>query len=449
MARGPTPAQLAAARAQAGQYASQGRAVAKVAHQQRAQRVAAQQVSQQKRATRVAVSAQRRRTGGPAPILVRRREKVARVQRIAETPTAPGGTQAKARGPVRLHGPQPITSHPRPAEAKIIRQAAIEKAAKSKDVIFSRDPEVLKAAGFKKAGLGEKLAAAPLSAVGHAPADIAELATTTPSSIARLATTAVTHYKKVPGMLAAPYKQFAKDPSKFATERPVTSALMFAPSIKVPGLAAGRIARLAGKQTLERPTATLAGTTLRQQRIGSRSYFKRAAQAREDAGLPPRAIRQVSPTDVARKAVGKQRPTGPEPRISHSQIRTRVDEFYDRTKYHRADVERSALKQAKKRYAHLPKAERKLATADHLRLAQEGASQEIERRFGREFGSHWQVGEKGTVLKPKQATEGHLHESPADAKKIAERVPFEAQIREAGPGKQTVVPKVAHDRLVK
>jgi hypothetical protein len=51
----------------------------------------------------------------------------------------------------------------------------------------------------------------------------------TPSSIAKLASTAVHDPAKLPGMLAEPYKQLAKHPGKFLTEKPVSTLLMLAP----------------------------------------------------------------------------------------------------------------------------------------------------------------------------------------------------------------------------
>jgi hypothetical protein len=95
---------------------------------------------------------------------------------------------------------------------------------------------------------------------GNVPRDAAELVITTPSSLAKLATTAVHDPEKVPGMLAEPYKQLARDPGKFITEKPVSTLLMVAPAARVPTRAAGKAARLAGKQTLARPAKTLPGT---------------------------------------------------------------------------------------------------------------------------------------------------------------------------------------------
>ena len=78
---------------------------------------------------------------------------------------------------------------------------------------------------------------------------------------------------------------------------------MILPVAKVPGAAAGRVARTAGKQTLKREPATLPGTTLKAPRTGSRQAGRRALQARQDKR-------------------GK-------PRVSDDEINRMVDEDYD------------------------------------------------------------------------------------------------------------------------
>src|SRR4029077_19745298 len=118
--------------------------------------------------------------------------------------------------------------------------------------------------------------------ISNIPKDAAEIAVTTPTSIVKLGQTAVTKPEKVPGMLAAPYKELAAHPGKFISEHPVSAALMAAPVVRVPGRAAGRAARLTGKQTLARPTAHFPGTNLREQRVGSRDITVRAVQSAVD-----------------------------------------------------------------------------------------------------------------------------------------------------------------------
>ena len=130
---------------------------------------------------------------------------------------------------------------------------------------LERDMGKLKAAGFHAGGLEEKLAKVP----AYALKDAAELVVTTPTSLVKTAETAIKEPKKLPGQLIEPYKQVVKDPAKALLERPVSTALLFAPGAKIPGLAAGKAARVAGKQTLRRPDAVLPGTTIRQARTGS------------------------------------------------------------------------------------------------------------------------------------------------------------------------------------
>jgi hypothetical protein len=71
--------------------------------------------------------------------------------------------------------------------------------------------------------------------------DAAELGVTTPSSVAKLASTAATHPKKVPGMLAQPYIDLAKDPKKAISEHPVSTFLMFSRRSGFRGASPGRL----------------------------------------------------------------------------------------------------------------------------------------------------------------------------------------------------------------
>jgi hypothetical protein len=260
--------------------------------------------------------------------------------------------------------------------------------------------------------------------VGNAGRDTAELAVTTPSSVAKLASTAVHDPEKVPGLLAQPYKDFLKHPGKTAFEHPVSTALMLAPGVKLPGRAVGRVARAAGKQSLERPAATLPGTALKETRTGSRDAVVRKVQARKD-----------------RK--------NPHPKMSDEQVQRRVDEFFDAGQQHKRRVEAAASKQAKQRTKGKPKAVRRQETQEHLEGARGGAKRQVDRKFAEEFGSTWQIEPKsGAIVKPKTATKGVLHKDRAHADKIVERVPFDATVKEVN-GKFAVVPKVAAERLTK
>jgi hypothetical protein len=132
-------------------------------------------------------------------------------------------------------------------------------------------PGLSSVAAISDKALGTKILPGVKKAVKNAPADAADLAVSTPTSVAKLASTAVHDPEKVPGMLAEPYKQLAKHPGKFLTEKPVSTLLMLAPAGRGPGLAAGRVARVAGKQTLERTTATLPHTALKESASAART----------------------------------------------------------------------------------------------------------------------------------------------------------------------------------
>jgi hypothetical protein len=118
--------------------------------------------------------------------------------------------------------------------------------------------------------------------VGRSAKDAEEMAVTLPSSVAHLASTAVHHPEKVPGELAAPYKQLLKHPIETLNKHPLQTALMVAPAVRMPGRIAGKGLRIAGKQTLTRPAATLPGTAFKVTRTGSRDAIVRAVQSRTD-----------------------------------------------------------------------------------------------------------------------------------------------------------------------
>jgi hypothetical protein len=284
--------------------------------------------------------------------------------------------------------------------------------------------------------------------VQNIPADAAEIAVTTPSSLAKVGVTAATHPKKLPGMVAAPYKQLVKDPGKFITEHPVSSALMIAPVVRGPGLAAGRVARLAGKQTLARPSATLANTALQEARTGSRSVLKRAVQARNDASQGGTSM-------------------------TAADLQKRVDEFHDFSKQKTRQMQAGGAREAsdEARAQGLPKAARKAAMKERAKGARGGAKNVINRRFAHEFGSTHEVTPEG-VVRATNATKGTIHDTQASAQQVADtlnaqrqtiprgghglhqprrNVPTDVEytVRDAGGGQFAVVPKIAAERLVK
>jgi hypothetical protein len=258
--------------------------------------------------------------------------------------------------------------------------------------------------------------------VGNVPKDAAETVVATPTSLVKLADTAIHHPAQVPGMLAAPYKELAKHPLKTLTDHPVQTALMLDPALKVPGRAVGRVARVAGKQSLERTAKTLPGTALKETQVASRDALVNVVQKRRDAKAGPRTM-------------------------SDKDVQRRVDEFHDFATQKRAQAEASAHREAQRRFADLPKAERSQKIADHVQGARAGSKKTVDRRFGKEFGATWyRDPQSGAIVKPKNATEGHFHSSREDAQAIADKVPFEAVVRPVGKNEYAVVPKVAKDR---
>ena len=214
------------------------------------------------------------------------------------------------------------------------------------------DPRKLRKAGFAAPGALEKAVSSPkyaIKAISNIPKDVGELAIGTPTSIAHAAVEQAKAFDevrhgqvkkagkrelKLVKQQIEPYKQLAKDPLKFATEHPVTTALMVAPGAKVPKLAAGKTARVARvkSQSPERPPAVLPGTTLRQHRVGSRDANKRAKQAREDRKNPQPRIRTDRPLT---------RPI--------SELDRRVDEFEDWAQQQKVATVHAATRQEGKR----------------------------------------------------------------------------------------------------
>lgn len=259
--------------------------------------------------------------------------------------------------------------------------------------------------------------------------DAAELAVTTPSSVAHLVGTAVHDPKSLPGQLAKPYVDLAKHPVETAEEKPVTTALMVQPVVRAPGTVLGRVARATGKQTLARPAATLAGTALKETRTGSRDFFVRKHQAKEDAA-------------------------NPDPVMTDKDVQRRVDEHYDLGKHQTHAAVGDAVKSAKQANKGQPKPVKEAAVQAARDQAYESARLLGQERFAREFGATHQVGPGGGIVKPKVATEGHLHDTYQEARKVSGRLNGRGQparwvVRPAGVDKFAVVPKVAAQRLKK
>jgi hypothetical protein len=202
--------------------------------------------------------------------------------------------------------------------------------------------------------------------------DAAELLVTTPSSVAKLASTAVTHPKKVPGMLAASYINLAKHPVESLIDHPVSTALMLQPAVRMPGRAAGKVARVAGKQTLERPAATVPGTAMKEARTGSRDVVVRAAQSHRDKKNPP-------------------------PVMSTKDVQRRVDEHVDQSKHEARRIESRAVRAAKKATKGQPRDVRRDAMTQAREHAREVADAVAGERFAHEFGANGRLSSGAAV----------------------------------------------------
>jgi len=428
--RQPTRTQLRSTRAQGRYYGSQGRAVRRAAKVQ--QTLGPGHAVQLKRHD---------------PIL--HQKDIEKVQR-----SVPFQTQARAKS----YGSQ----------AKDVAKRAEPKFVEGKHGVKIPAAYVKKnwkEAGFKKAGLADKLAELPLRAVGNAPSDVKEIATTLPSSLAHI----VSEQAKAVGKSAKegspkpllkaqwelgketlkPYKELATHPVKFIGEKPVSAALMVAPTGKVPLRVAGKGARLAGKQSLRHETATLGGTTIKEHRQAGRGVVK-----------------------TGRELIQKKHQEHKGPAVTDAELKRRVDEHYDWQQQHKQAAVTEAIRDERRKIKQLPKVERKALGKQGRREqigeresgARGGAHQHVEREFAKEFGSHWQVQHqpprkgrqsKPVIVKPKNPEEGGgvIHADRSDAKLVADAVPFDAKVIElegATPGETSgfaVVPTTAARRL--
>lgn len=201
---------------------------------------------------------------------------------------------------------------------------------------------------------GAKALKGVLKLGSNAAKDAAELAVTTPSTLYKLGDTLVHDPEKVPGMLAEPYKELAKDPKGFATERPVSTLLMVGP-VRVPTRAAGAVARKAGKQTLRRAPARVPGTAIRVERVKSRDAIRNAAQTRADRR--------------GRDAVA-----------SEKQVERTVDAFHDASQKAEGRAKEAAAAEAKARGL-APEAAEKLIRK-RVKKARTGTTRKAVEHFG-------------------------------------------------------------------
>jgi hypothetical protein len=194
--------------------------------------------------------------------------------------------------------------------------------------------------------------------------DPEELVVTAPSSTAHLAKTAWEDPGRAIKELAAPYADVYHHPGhlkRMFWEHPTQTYLQFAPVARFPGLALGRGLRLAGKQTLTRPSATLPGTAIEAEQRGSRDAFMRAVQARRDkAGAPT---------------------------ISTAELQRQVDEHFDLERKVATAHINAARRQAKADTKGQPKEVREKAIRDAEETAAEEAALASRYSFARQFGA--------------------------------------------------------------
>jgi hypothetical protein len=265
-------------------------------------------------------------------------------------------------------------------------------------VLMEKDPKVLKVAGFHGPGMADALMEAPVKALVHAPKDAAELAVTMPTSLAHqvvegygvgksLATghpgKAWEQTKHIGSELAAPYKQALIDPKTgrlsaktalhFATDHPVTSYLMFAPGLKVPGHVVGRGARLAGRSTLRKTSATLPGTAFTVAKRGNRNVLAEPTK---------RFLREPITT------LRRRHPPEPPPKATQRELRAHVDEAFDfnrHLEHHTVKAHRAAAKTATHGQ---PKHVREAAIAEAEQVGREQARIDSAARVARRFGAN-------------------------------------------------------------
>jgi hypothetical protein len=317
---------------------------------------------------------------------VKRTLKAIRVAQAQVKDTKSAADLGRAHRFLRAH---PEVLHPpKPHKGGFFGEAVLNSA-------MTAVPGLAGAAAISDKTLGTHILPGAEKAVKNAPGDAAELAVSTPSSLVKVGDTAIHHPTKLPGLLAAPYEEVLKHPGKAVTEHPVSTLLMFAPSVRVPGLAAGRLARIAKMQDLERPAAVLPRTPLKEARVGSRDLVVRAAQKRKD-------VKNPATTMTVR------------------QVQKRVDEAYGAEQKHRDRIEAAIARKTKAEAKALPKDQRPAFVAEQADVAKGAAKAQAQREFAKEFGATAYHNEQGALMKPKHATQGVLHDTREQAQAVAD-----------------------------
>ena len=288
-------------------------------------------------------------------------------------------------------------------------------------------------------------------AIKNAPKDAADIAASTPASLYYLGKTAATDPEKVPEMTADPYKQFFRDPGKFASEKPATTALMFVPPVKAGSLGVGAGLRAAGKQTTEGGVRTVKGFAVEKPITKPRGAVGNAvatARAKKGPTKAPdtqpkihairkpgegfvahkaRKARKVSPSRAISNtiAVGKSKYSPQTPLTAVEQAGL-VDDFggySQRTKAHVTDVAAKAAREVvplpKRGVSKAKRAARKdakEARGNAVKEATEKALEDVQRQLDKEF-----VQKFGATGRPTGPSEALTAATKARRKAEAER----------------------------
>lgn len=257
-------------------------------------------------------------------------------------------------------------------------------------------------------------------AIKNAPKDAADIAASTPASLYYLGKAAATDPEKVPGMAADPYKQFFRDPGKFASEKPISTAMMFVPPVKAGSLGVGAGLRAAGKQTTEGGVRTVKGFAVEKPITKPRGAVGNAvatARAKKGPTKAPdtqpkahairkpgegfvahkaRKARKVSPSRAISNtiAVGKSKYSPQTPLTAVEQAGL-VDDFVgysQRTKAHVTDVAAKAArevmplpKRGVSKAKRVARKDAKEARGNAVKEATEKALEDVQRQLDKEF----------------------------------------------------------------
>jgi hypothetical protein len=126
---------------------------------------------------------------------------------------------------------------------------------------------------------------------------------------------------------------------------------------------------------------------------------------------------------VIRKVQARKDAKNPQPTMTVRQVQKRVDEAFGAQQKHRDRIQHAITKKSKVEIKALPKNQRDVAAAEVKAQADAAAKGAAERDFAREFGATaYRHPDSKAIMKPKQATQGHLHDTRADAQAVADKL---------------------------